>query len=610
MIATTSWERLCGWLPRILALTLFFAGLATSGLSLLSYDAVRGVLDPHAADGSADALTRELFHAISARLRLAGGGLGALALLLWMLDLHARVFVLEACRSLAEHGRRWRFQAVTWGRTTDPVWIAALLIVIGVGVAARALLLEQPMRYDEAFTFVNYVDFPLYLGLTRYDAPNNHLLHTLLAHISDQLFGSRPWSLRIPAFLAGVALIPVSYVLVQRLYDRQAGLIAAALVAGSGHLILYSVNARGYTIVAVLFAVCLLLAIGLRQREDAGYWLLLVPLAALGLYTVPTMMYAVAFVLVWLSLQRLATQAGARRLPGLVRVVVAGMLTGILTLLLYLPVLVRSSPEEMLSHAIMRDKMMAKAWPDFLALLTIRIEQLWETWHEGIPGLIALAFLALAVAAWIWHRRISRIPLSPVWAVLAGCIPLLFFQRNIPPIRAWSFLLPVYFGMIAAGFGLASAGWFARAPQWKRFAPPLIAILLSAGLAVESVRETVRDGGNFPAAEAVARFLEQEVGERDRFVLLGLSLVNVQYYLSMHGARFDRLVFDHVLQPWGAARKFENLYVVVNDRSAPSRASFATIPVLEAAKPTVVAEFREARVYRLPGTALRGSDGE
>ena len=72
--------------------------------------------------------------------------------------------------------------------------------------------------------------------------------------------------MRLPAFTAGVLLVPAVYWLAKRLYDRWTALGAALLVAWWPTLINYSTNARGYTLVA-LFT---LLTLTLRQHSSRG----------------------------------------------------------------------------------------------------------------------------------------------------------------------------------------------------------------------------------------------------------------------------------------------------------------------------------------------------
>src|SRR5207253_11250661 len=112
-------------------------------------------------------------------------------------------------------------------------------IVLAIGAALRVLYLAQPIRYDEAVTYMYFVRLPWAEALSTYTYPNNHLFHTLLAKASVTVFGNSPWALRLPAFFAGVLVVPASYLTIRALYGARAALIAAGLVASSGVLILY-----------------------------------------------------------------------------------------------------------------------------------------------------------------------------------------------------------------------------------------------------------------------------------------------------------------------------------------------------------------------------------
>lgn len=76
------------------------------------------------------------------------------------------------------------------------------------------------MRSDEAFTFTTYVAKPLLIGLSDYlTCCGNHILHSLLVRFSYSLFGNQPWVIRLPALLAGVLLVPASYIVTRIYYN-------------------------------------------------------------------------------------------------------------------------------------------------------------------------------------------------------------------------------------------------------------------------------------------------------------------------------------------------------------------------------------------------------
>jgi hypothetical protein len=75
--------------------------------------------------------------------------------------------------------------------------MAALFIIVSIGVMVRAYHLLVPIKYDEALTFLNYAQFPITSGISNYSLPNNHVLHTLFVHLSVILFGPHEWVLRL-----------------------------------------------------------------------------------------------------------------------------------------------------------------------------------------------------------------------------------------------------------------------------------------------------------------------------------------------------------------------------------------------------------------------------
>ena len=93
-------------------------------------------------------------------------------------------------------------------------------------------------------------------------------LYFVLAWICAKIGDPHTW-IRVPALLAGVALVPAVYALGLRTVGRTAGLIGAALVCLSPFAIFYSTEARAYTL-ATLFV--LLAALALLAAAERGGW--------------------------------------------------------------------------------------------------------------------------------------------------------------------------------------------------------------------------------------------------------------------------------------------------------------------------------------------------
>src|ERR1700682_4352124 len=150
----------------------------------------------------------------------------------------------------------------------------------------RLPMLSRPMGTDESASFIYYASHPLWVPVTIYGSPNNHILHSLLMHIALTLFGSAEWALRLAAFLAGIAIIPLTYAAARALGDRGA-LLAASLAAAAPTLADYSTNARGYTLLCCCVLICTI-AMARILRDGKGEIVFAIS-AALGFYTVPVM---------------------------------------------------------------------------------------------------------------------------------------------------------------------------------------------------------------------------------------------------------------------------------------------------------------------------------
>lgn len=100
-------------------------------------------------------------------------------------------------------------------------------------------------------------------------------LYYALAWIWTQLTGTGELGLRSLSALAGVATVPVAYLIGIELRGRRAGLMAAALVAVNPMLLWYSQEARAYSLLALFSAASLLFCVrALRngRRRDFTFW--------------------------------------------------------------------------------------------------------------------------------------------------------------------------------------------------------------------------------------------------------------------------------------------------------------------------------------------------
>lgn len=584
-----------------------FALLAcAAGVGLLavgeavSFEQARRWFDWWSADGSADAYTRELHGRLR---RPAGAGLLVLGVVL----LAARRWVVEMVERLAAStvalGRDLRDLLHRLGSDERPAHLITLAAILVTGSALRVALLGWPMRYDESFTFLHYVRYPLALALTTYDAPNNHLFHTFLVHVAYRLFGDAPWALRLPALVAGILTLPVGYLVARRFAGGAAALLATALLATSMVMIEMSTNARGYPIVTLVFLLLLGLGQYLRRRDNAAGWVLFAALGAIGTYTVPTMIYGFATVALWLLLSALAGEISMGRRAFLSRLATAVAGAGVVTAALYATILLQTDLASILASPTVATKVRRLAWGVFLEGNLGKAVDTWHRWTSDWPVVLRVTAVAGVLVAVGRHARVfsGRVP---VWvAVLGACVPMLLVQRIVIFSRVWGFLFP-WFCVMAAGGLVHVLGWLSGRDRARMERVVLaMALLLLAWQTVTLSRRAsqyVYAAATFPDAETVVRFLISRFEPGDRILMLGTSAVPFWYYCERHGLPYIGASADYRPADWGDLAEGQRLFVVVNELGPPVTEQGQTLEgVLETAQ--------LARFARAPRVAWTGT---
>jgi 4-amino-4-deoxy-L-arabinose transferase-like glycosyltransferase len=465
-----------------------------------------------------------------------------------------------------------------------------LLLATLVAIALRLPLLFRPLRTDEAATFLYYAARPLTVGLSVYGSPNNHILHTALMHVAWRLFGPAEWALRLPAFLAGVALVPLAYFTARALArpltrppatlspltrgegkSIGGGLIAAALVATLPILVDYSTDARGYTLVCAFTLLALLAAVPLRERGDRTSALAFALCIALGLWTIPIMIYPFVMLATWTMASRhwrsaLAVSAAAVALA----------------LGLYSPVLVVSGLDAVTSNPWVRPV----PWSAFFANLPRMLAGIGSSWMTAVPLSLAI-LLALAFLVSVIRNRMT------LWLGLLPAIAIVIAQHTIPFPRTWLPLL-VLAAVSIDGFGLRWQSHRFRDADRKAVASPpqskegLVALALALVLSWYTVRTSRRpETGELPHVREIATFLRTNAQPADAIGTLSPSDVPLAFYLDARALRPDI----------GARR----IFVVTNEEYGQFLAKTLFELNLDPRRYTVAkrVDFGDAAVYQL-----------
>jgi 4-amino-4-deoxy-L-arabinose transferase-like glycosyltransferase len=423
---------------------------------------------------------------------------------------------------------------------------AALAVIVLVGAALRLSELFAPMDYDEAFTWVYFAARPLRQALSDYSLPNNHLFHTLLVHGAAALLGNRPWVLRLPALLAGLALLPVTYFLGRRLFGWPAGILAAALVACAPSLVDYSTNARGYTMVSLAFAGTLALAARILIQDRKRDWILLTAVSAAGLYTIPTMLYAFGGVVLWLLLEIEIDVERPRRGLLLFRALISVAATAALTTAAYAPIWTRSGWGVLLSKGSG-----SPSSPLFRTTMAASLADVWRQWNEGIPAIGAVLLGLAFLFGVIWHRRLSPYRISPALVCFLFPVLPLLFQRVVPFTRVWLYLLALYFATAAAAL-VATAG---RLPAFRRLrretqnlAVLALALLVVAGMGTHAYVSSRARLAEPARVDWICDDLAPQLQKGDLVAAHGYWATPIAYYLLRKDFAVERLATDWTLE--------------------------------------------------------------
>ena len=488
-------------------------------------------------------LTREWAQSVAVRMRVIGAVLVAAGVGLILVRRQAALPTARRVEELRDSVRALYHDVGGLARrfARDRVDLIVVAVLVLGAAVVRAAHLDDPMRYDEAFTYVEFGSRSLAVGLTAYPNQNNHLLHTLLVHLTSGAFGDRPWAIRLPAFTAGLALVPAAYVAGRTLYGRVAGLSAAALVAGASPLVEYSANARGYSLVALGFLLMIPIGRYAVVRCSLAGWLLLALTITLSMYTIPLAAYPVAIVLLWLAAE--AVLEGALRARRLRWLALSLLGAAWATLVLYAPVLVLGAA------GLTNNK-------DFSADLPMVASDTWTEWSSGLPAVFAALIGVAAAAALVWHRRVGRTHLP----ILAGAVPVILvlalLGRLVVYPRAWLFLLPLV--LVTAGGGIELAVR-ALAPRRRQLAAGAAVALVLGAVTVISVASSggIDERNEGREVPAIADDLERRLGADDRLVSLTPFDYMLRFELARRGVSPDPVVAE--LEPGRPGR----VYVLV-----------------------------------------------
>lgn len=416
-----------------------------------------------------------------------------------------------------------------------------------VGIFLRVYYLFAPIRIDEAGVFMVLASKSLIVCIFSYPFPGHHVFYTIMVNILHNILGDQVWVMRLPALLAGILLIPATYLLFRTISNNYAAILASALVAVSSPLIEYSTNARGYSIVTFIFIISLLLIYYLSENRNLFGWSLFAILSAIGFYTVTIYLLPFGILILCYILLIIFKRANYIKFRD---IGLAVLITGLLTILLYLPIIMIYGIGVFSSNQIIT----SMPFMSFInGLKPMVVGNMWISWNREVQPIIwyfiAFGFTIFLAVIYYANKELQALLISSVlWIVI-----LLFIMRMHPLPRIWLFLIPIYLGLACTGLSYVVQKITRHSLSLSIIISMILLTAISSNIIMNDIIYNSDSGGQLLVdGEKITQYIKDNVRLKDDKVFV----VNLTYRSQMmYYFKLYKLPVDHLLQYDSMANK-------------------------------------------------------
>lgn len=522
-------------------ISMLFAGGAVlcSGGWFIDYEILESILNSYSYTGHVEYFTESYYRGVLSRAQIIGMGLmlcAAGAAVMRNVCYNAVRAIWRARKTEYRQLTEWLFARSNQSNLSRCVFWCILLI----GIMLRTIYyVNQDVHADEARTFTAYAFRPFLVIISDWTAPNNQILHTILVRLCYLAFGDGLLILRLPAYICGILFLPLAYQFGRKCFNYQVGILLMAYCSVNYGLLSYSVIGRGYSLLFCLTYILLLLVFFIAEYpENRLAWCLSVLSSALGLYTIPTMLYTVIGVSCWLLIQsaRLNSACRSRIRKRMVVAYLAG--TGIITTILYSPVFIATD-----WHLIQDDPTLTK--PRTLANIMVSlpnwIENMKKLAVEPYPTWILAALVCIGVAGLVVNKegRVTRNAIGLITAVIALSLVMpIGMQRVIPYARIYIIYFPLLTAILFYGLWQL-VGLYSLAGKYQKVILYIFCAVLSLLPTIRLIRmygpHVLPTGDQVQGIKKVTAFLDNEADVNDIIIAMCPVPGPMIYYLRTNG---------------------------------------------------------------------------
>ncbi len=404
----------------------------------------------------------------------------------------------------------------------NKVWVS-LFILLFLGGGVRFYFLSETMRFDEVDTFFNFAHSTIY-NLFNYPYPNNHVLHTILVRLSIALFGTSPIAIRLPAFISGILVLPVSFIFPRLLIqEKYAGLLTCGMVAVYPYLILFDTLARGYSLVILLSLLLAILLLHFVDSPTKTQCFLVSLVVAMGHFVMPSFLFSAAGLYFWATGMMLVRKRSLFfilkyfLIPSIIMII-------IMTLLFYTPTIIVSGG---IRPVIANEFVKALPWLEFKTGMHSHFSDVFRIFMKGISPVIILLLIFVVLLSIGFHAKRKNwdfLLLLP--SLFLGLVIVLLFSRSIPYPRTWLYLFPFFFALVDGGASVLFS-------KMKKASPVFICLITGISALYVMEHKMLRNytcTGSLPEAPVLVEILYNELQPGEEVIAKGPAIWPLHYY--------------------------------------------------------------------------------
>ncbi len=426
----------------LISVILIFIGGGLSVVFTLEVNWISNLVKTVLPIKHSERLTHQLIESFQMRSLYSGIVLIVLGFYLFKIRNQIRLFLKELKVSYVEIVARAKSAVKRQFLKSNLKYTIPFFIILLTSILIRLYFLNGPLRYDEGFTYYYFSQKPVYLTMSFYEYPNNHIFHSLLVKFSCFIFGDSIVSLRLPALFFGVSLISIVYLYVGKFFSKSAALIAISLIALSSVLISYSVNARGYSLLFSAFVLLLVLVEILKRENNKFLWTLFILIQVVGIYTIPIMLYECMIVNSYFIFTGVFRRTEGSYLSFKI-ILKSALRVAFLSVLFYLPVYLLMGVEAIVAN----DYVKSRSYFEVFAILPDHINYLYTYLTMDFPVILQFALIGGILTSLIFYNYCRQV----LGAVLFFLFCIFIIQRVVPFARVLVFLFPLFYIFSAIG---------------------------------------------------------------------------------------------------------------------------------------------------------------